>query len=60
MPRQVEFWFDVGSPAAYLAWAQLPRHAADTGGEVVEMEGFPHSGEAIGGFMEDPNDLGER
>lgn len=23
--RQVEFFFDVGSPASYLAWTQLPR-----------------------------------
>jgi 2-hydroxychromene-2-carboxylate isomerase len=24
MTQSVEFWFDVGSPAAYLAWTQLP------------------------------------
>jgi 2-hydroxychromene-2-carboxylate isomerase len=30
MPKQVEFYFDVGSPASYLAWTQLPGicHAA--------------------------------
>ena len=28
--RTVEFFFDVGSPASYLAWTQLPRLAADT------------------------------
>jgi 2-hydroxychromene-2-carboxylate isomerase len=31
MTRNVEFYFDVGSPAAYLAWTQLPRIAADVG-----------------------------
>jgi 2-hydroxychromene-2-carboxylate isomerase len=25
MGKTVEFWFDVGSPAAYLAWHRLPR-----------------------------------
>jgi len=33
--RTVEYWFDFGSPAAYLAWTQLPRLAADTGARVV-------------------------
>lgn len=32
MSKQIEFFFDVGSPASYLAWTQLPalaaRHAA--------------------------------
>jgi 2-hydroxychromene-2-carboxylate isomerase len=27
MGKTVEFWFDVGSPAAYLAWHRLPRIA---------------------------------
>lgn len=27
----VEFFFDFGSPAAYLAWTQLPHLCADTG-----------------------------
>jgi 2-hydroxychromene-2-carboxylate isomerase len=31
MPKQVEFWFDVGSPAAYLAWKRWPKFAAQTG-----------------------------
>jgi 2-hydroxychromene-2-carboxylate isomerase len=35
MARQVEFFFDVGSPTAYLAWTQLPRIAADAGAEIV-------------------------
>jgi 2-hydroxychromene-2-carboxylate isomerase len=29
--KTIEFYFDVGSPAAYLAWTQMPRIAADTG-----------------------------
>jgi 2-hydroxychromene-2-carboxylate isomerase len=36
MAKQVEFYFDVGSPAAYLAWTQMPRIAAETGAEVVD------------------------
>ena len=35
MSKSVEFWFDFGSPAAYLAWTQLPKLAADTGASVV-------------------------
>lgn len=35
MTKTVECFFDVGSPAAYLAWTQLPRIAAETGAEVV-------------------------
>ena len=31
MNDRIEFFFDVGSPAAYLAWTQLPRLARDTG-----------------------------
>ena len=31
----VEFFFDVGSPASYLAWTQLPRLAAETNAVVV-------------------------
>jgi 2-hydroxychromene-2-carboxylate isomerase len=27
--KQVEFYFDVGSPAAYLAWMELPRIASE-------------------------------
>ena len=34
MTRSVEFWFDVGSPAAYLAWTQMPALARDTGAAV--------------------------
>jgi 2-hydroxychromene-2-carboxylate isomerase len=33
--KQVEFFFDFGSPAAYLAWTQMPRLADETGAEVV-------------------------
>jgi 2-hydroxychromene-2-carboxylate isomerase len=32
--RQVEFFFDVGSPAAYLAWTQVPRIAQEAGATV--------------------------
>jgi 2-hydroxychromene-2-carboxylate isomerase len=35
MTQTVEFFFDVGSPAAYLAWTQLPRLAADTRADVA-------------------------
>ena len=34
--RTVEYFFDVGSPTAYLAWTQLPKIAAETGVEVEE------------------------
>ena len=33
--RSVEFYFDVGSPAAYLAYTQLPHLCADTGAELA-------------------------
>ena len=32
MTKTVEFYFDVGSPAAYIAWTQLPRLCAESGG----------------------------
>jgi 2-hydroxychromene-2-carboxylate isomerase len=35
MTRQVEFFFDLGSPSAYLAWTQLPQLAADAGADIV-------------------------
>jgi len=35
MGKSVEFFFDVGSPAAYLAWTRLPRIAAQTGATIV-------------------------
>jgi 2-hydroxychromene-2-carboxylate isomerase len=34
---QVEFFFDVGSPASYLAWTQLGAIAHDTGATVVHL-----------------------
>jgi 2-hydroxychromene-2-carboxylate isomerase len=34
MSKAVEFYFDVGSPAAYLAWTQLPKIASATGAEI--------------------------
>lgn len=35
MSKQVEFFFDVGSPYSYLAWHALPRVAARHGATVV-------------------------
>ena len=34
MTKTVEFFFDVGSPAAYLAWTQLPAICSDCGGSI--------------------------
>lgn len=35
MSKTVEFFFDVGSPTAYLAWTQLPKLCAETGATLV-------------------------
>lgn len=35
MTKTIEFYFDFGSPAAYLAATQLPHIAADTGAELL-------------------------
>ncbi|MEQ8747411.1 2-hydroxychromene-2-carboxylate isomerase [Pyruvatibacter sp.] len=35
MTKSVEFWFDFGSPTAYLAWLQLPKIAAARNAEIV-------------------------
>ena len=35
MTQTIDFYFDFGSPAAYLAATQLPHIAADTGAELV-------------------------
>ena len=35
MTKAVEFYFDVGSPAAYLAWTQLPKLAQEMHAEIV-------------------------
>ncbi len=35
MVRTTEFFFDVGSPASYLAWTQLPRLCTQTGATLV-------------------------
>ena len=35
MRKTVDFYFDFGSPAAYLAYTQLPKLAAQTGATVV-------------------------
>ena len=34
MKHALEFYFDVGSPASYLAWTQVPRIAHETGTEI--------------------------
>jgi 2-hydroxychromene-2-carboxylate isomerase len=33
--RQVEYFFDFGSPTSYLAWTQLPKIAAAAGADIV-------------------------
>jgi 2-hydroxychromene-2-carboxylate isomerase len=35
MQKTVDFYFDFGSPAAYLAWSQLPIICAETGARLV-------------------------
>ncbi|HPH13150.1 MAG TPA: 2-hydroxychromene-2-carboxylate isomerase [Burkholderiaceae bacterium] len=35
MAKTVDFYFDFGSPAAYLAYTQLPRLASETGATIV-------------------------
>jgi 2-hydroxychromene-2-carboxylate isomerase len=35
MRKTVEFFFDFGSPASYLAWTQLPRIAAENAAEII-------------------------
>ncbi|CAG2156615.1 2-hydroxychromene-2-carboxylate isomerase [Cupriavidus yeoncheonensis] len=35
MSKTAEFYFDVGSPASYLAWTQLPTICEETGGTLV-------------------------
>ncbi|OGA17619.1 MAG: disulfide bond formation protein DsbA [Betaproteobacteria bacterium RIFCSPLOWO2_02_FULL_66_14] len=35
MSKLMEFWFDLGSPAAYLAWKRLPKVLAGTGASVA-------------------------
>ena len=35
MTKTIEFYFDFGSPTAYLAWTQLPKLAAEAGAELV-------------------------
>jgi 2-hydroxychromene-2-carboxylate isomerase len=35
MPKFAEFFFDVGSPASYLAWTQMPTICAQTGADLV-------------------------
>ncbi|WP_085683661.1 MULTISPECIES: 2-hydroxychromene-2-carboxylate isomerase [unclassified Pseudomonas] len=35
MSKTVEFYFDLGSPATYLAYTQLPKICADNGAELI-------------------------
>jgi len=35
MSKTLEFFFDFGSPASYLAWTQLPRIASAAGAQIV-------------------------
>jgi len=35
VPKSLEFFFDVGSPASYLAWTQLPAICASHGAQLV-------------------------
>ena len=35
MRKSLEFFFDVGSPASYLAWTQLPTLCASLGAELI-------------------------
>lgn len=35
LAKHFEFWFDLGSPAAYLAWKRLPRFLKLTGASVA-------------------------
>lgn len=35
MAQQIDFYFDFGSPASYLAWTQLPKIAVDHGAEIL-------------------------
>ena len=35
MNEKLEFFFDFGSPATYLAWTQLPELASRTGAEII-------------------------
>lgn len=47
MPHPIEFFFDFGSPTAYLAWTQAPRIAEETGAEVI------HRPFLLGGVFKD-------
>lgn len=35
MSQDLRFYFDVGSPASYLAWTQLPALCAETGAQLI-------------------------
>lgn len=49
MQKQVEFFFDIVSPASYLAWTQMPKFAEETGAEIIYRPFFvPGLFKAIG------------
>lgn len=49
MSKQVEFYFDVVSPASYLAWTQMPKLAQETGARVIYRPFFvPGLFDAVG------------
>ncbi len=35
MGKKIEFFFDIVSPASYLAWTQMPNIATETGADIV-------------------------
>ncbi len=47
MPTDIEFFFDFGSPSAYLAWTQIDRVAAEAGVKVI------HRPFLLGGVFKD-------
>jgi len=38
--KTVEFYFDIVSPASYLAWTQIPRLVEETGAEIIYQPFF--------------------
>ena len=41
MNKTLEFFFDFGSPASYLAWTQLPRIAEQAGAQIAWRPTMP-------------------
>lgn len=40
MTKQLEFFYDIVSPASYLAWTQIPKLVEETGAEVIYRPAF--------------------